>query len=518
MTTISACLIVRNEEQILDACLEALGPFVDEICVVDTGSTDRTFQIAEASGAKLERFVWIDDFAAARNACLNLATSDWILSVDADEILDPESAEGLRLLLEHSDAQAYLVWLDNLDGGSDANGRPSMNSVGIPRLFRRRPEIHWKRPVHESVMISLLALGAGVLEHSHLRLVHHGYLPEAIRVGKKHERNLRILEAQHEREPDDLFNTFKLASTQRALSNEDRACKLLTGAWSQARNQTARQRAELPFLPLAASELIRLLSAKGEQSRAWQVAQEALADYPTVSEVLYRAGEVQRCVGSLERASELYVAALGCEAWTDLYAGEPSSRGHWAHFGLARVSALAGDLELSLTCVERGLQMMPNSIEGRGLATRLMSASGSEVEAWRTLDQLLEEAPGNPHVLLLAAEMAWAKCEVQMARGFWSAALALPSSRQAARAWLAMADLADGDFASASEHGKLLLAADLPEAGALAVLANVAEGPLLLDPLFNAAAVAGEVRTWLIELEKDERGLALAAFAKGSPV
>ena len=342
MTTISACLIVRDEEENLMACLEALDPWVDQICVLDTGSRDRSVEIAREFGARLGSYEWDGDFSAARNACLELATCDWILSVDADELLDPESAGGLRGLVDLEENLAYLVWLDNLDGGTDANGKPSMQSVGIPRLFRRLPEIRWERPVHESVMRSLLALGVGQLEHSHLRLVHHGYLPEAISRGKKHERNLSILEEHNAREPEDLFNSYKLACTYGALVRNDEASELLEVVWSRARACSSRERAQLPFLPLVAAQLSRLLAAKGELSRAWEFAQQGLEDYPTVSEVLFEAAEIQRLAGVLERAGELYAGAKGCESWTDLYSGDPSTRAERPLFGLARVSALAG--------------------------------------------------------------------------------------------------------------------------------------------------------------------------------
>ena len=193
MPTLSACLIVRNEGKNLDACLETLAPFVDEICVLDTGSTDDTLQIAARFEARIARRPWDDDFAAARNACIELATGDWILMVDADELLDPESVGGLRPLLDSPTTQAYLVWIDNLDGGFDRQGRPTFQSIGVPRLFRNRPEIRFERPVHESIHASLDRLRSDPLEHCHLRFVHHGNSPEAMRERDKLARNHKIL-------------------------------------------------------------------------------------------------------------------------------------------------------------------------------------------------------------------------------------------------------------------------------------------------------------------------------------
>lgn len=522
MPTVAACLIVRNEEDNLDACLEALEPWVDEICVVDTGSTDRSVEIAQGYGARIGHFEWCEDFAAARNVALDLAQSDWILSVDADELLDPESAAGLRDLLRESDAmplggpQAFLVWIDNLDGSRDANGKPGYHSVGLARLFRRRPEIRWQRPVHESVMNSLLALEAGTLQHSHLRLVHHGYLPDAVRAGRKHERNLGILLKGHAEDPQDLFNNYKLACTHLALGDEASALGLMAPSWELAHGLADRARAQLPFLPLLSAELIRLLASNGELGRARQVAREACADFPTVSEVLYRSAEVCRAIGALEESSDLYVRARGCEAWTDLYHGQPASRAQWPLLGLSKVSALAGDLELAQSCLDRAFELAPKDVSARALSVRLMSVAGREAEAWGELGDLLSEAPGEPDVLLLAAEMAWAKGEEETARGFWQGALGHSASRQAAKSWLAIAALIQGDFERAEELRAEILAVDLLEAGALVVLAGIRGEVLELDPHFQSEALLGEVSAWLGELSRDPKGRALEAFGKGA--
>jgi glycosyltransferase involved in cell wall biosynthesis len=93
---ISACLIVKDEERHLDRCLSSLQGIVDEIVVVDTGSTDGTLEIAQSHGAVIGSFDWCDDFSAARNASLDLATGDWVLWIDADEALTPESASSIR--------------------------------------------------------------------------------------------------------------------------------------------------------------------------------------------------------------------------------------------------------------------------------------------------------------------------------------------------------------------------------------------------------------------------------------
>src|SRR6266446_5605964 len=92
-------MMVRNEEEKLMACLQSAADLVDETVVVDTGSTDRTEEVADSFGAKVFDFPWVDDFAAARNECIRHATGDFIFWMDADERIDEVNREKLRVLL-----------------------------------------------------------------------------------------------------------------------------------------------------------------------------------------------------------------------------------------------------------------------------------------------------------------------------------------------------------------------------------------------------------------------------------
>ena len=139
---ISACLIVKNEEHNLRACLESIRPWVDEICIADTGSSDGTLAIAREFSAKIILFPWTESFAEARNASLSMAGEAWILVIDADERLRPECGPRLRSLVEGAVEQAFLVYQDNpsVEGGCQ--------SIALPRLFRNRPEIRFSRRIH----------------------------------------------------------------------------------------------------------------------------------------------------------------------------------------------------------------------------------------------------------------------------------------------------------------------------------------------------------------------------------
>ena len=128
--TISACLIVKNEEKFLPQCLESIKNAVDEIIIVDTGSTDRTVEIAKSYGAKVYHHPWRNSFSEARNHSLSYATCDWILQIDADESLEQADIPLLHSLIRTDSHNAILVAIySTLPGGQSKHY--------FTRVFRR---------------------------------------------------------------------------------------------------------------------------------------------------------------------------------------------------------------------------------------------------------------------------------------------------------------------------------------------------------------------------------------------
>jgi glycosyltransferase involved in cell wall biosynthesis len=183
---LSACMIVKDEEANLPGCLAAVRELVDEIVVYDTGSNDRTRELARAAGATVVDGRWDDDFARARNSALDHCRGEWILHVDADELVIADAAR-LRSELAQTTADALEVEIENLGDG----GEVAVEHVGV-RLFRRR-RAHWQGRLHERVVTRdrPLAFARCVA----LRLQHSGYTAAAQAAGDKLARNLRIARA-----------------------------------------------------------------------------------------------------------------------------------------------------------------------------------------------------------------------------------------------------------------------------------------------------------------------------------
>lgn len=149
MITISVCMIVKNEEAVLAHCLESADKIADEIIVVDTGSSDRTKEIAAQFTDKVLDFAWEDDFARARNFSFAQATMDYCMWLDADDVLLSEDVEKILTLKQTLDPQTDIVMM-RYHTGFDENGKPSFTYYR-ERLIRRTSGYCWEGPVHEVI-------------------------------------------------------------------------------------------------------------------------------------------------------------------------------------------------------------------------------------------------------------------------------------------------------------------------------------------------------------------------------
>lgn len=263
--TVSATLIVRDEERFLGGCLDSLGGCVDEVVVADTGSTDRTRDIALARGALLIEHRWAGDFAAARNAALERATGDWILYIDADERVAAWDRATLDPLLRDPGTLACTVRFRPQTG---------FTRYREHRLFRRRPDLRFRGAIHESILPALDEIRTNEpssVAHSDVAIDHLGYDGD---LEAKHRRNRPLLEARLASEPGHVYSRDHLGLVLQA-SGDFRGAE---EAWRTAiASVNARDGTEpgdvLPFLHLASSLLDR-----GRDARA--VLQEARVRFP----------------------------------------------------------------------------------------------------------------------------------------------------------------------------------------------------------------------------------------------
>ena len=160
MTSFSCCMIVKNEEKLLDRCLSSIADLMDEIIIVDTGSTDATKQVAARYTDKIYDFAWDDDFSAARNYSFSLATGDYIYCPDADEYLDAANHEQLRLLKQYIDPQVDIVQM--MYNTISENTVLNIRNEYRPKLFKRLRTFTWVDPIHETVRLEPLVFNSDI--------------------------------------------------------------------------------------------------------------------------------------------------------------------------------------------------------------------------------------------------------------------------------------------------------------------------------------------------------------------
>ncbi len=259
---LSAVMIVKNAGSYLSTALRSLRRVADEIVVVDTGSTDRTIEIAEQYNCRIFGFEWCDDFSKAKNYAVSLARFEWILNVDADEVLyDVNAGDILAGAIRADAVPAYVLWIDSLSDNGPAE------STKVVRLFRNDPRIRFTNPVHESICESLYASWPGFVPpvlDIHLR--HYGYLSHN-RAGK-HERNISLLRQWVAAEPDNIYANYKFGGTLVEIGLKEEAILYLGRAFRLF--EKSGERGTYPFLRPFLTLYCDLLTAEGSTDKAEQ--------------------------------------------------------------------------------------------------------------------------------------------------------------------------------------------------------------------------------------------------------
>jgi GT2 family glycosyltransferase/thioredoxin-like negative regulator of GroEL len=447
---VSLTMIVRDEEHNLGACLAGFAPLVDEVVVVDTGSADRTRDVARAHGAKVFEFPWVDDFAAARNAALGHATGDYAFWADADDRVDGDNARALRDLfagLSAADPRAWVVKC-RCPGGRPGAAATVVDHV---RVFPLRPDVRWTYRVHEQVLPALRAAGVPV-DWSAATVEHVGYVDPAVR-RRKLARDTRLLERELADRPGDPFALFNLGSVYHELGDVARAEPLL--AESLRRSHPA-------------DSIVRKLYALVAQCR-WRAGRpgdalgavaEGRGHYPDDAELLYLEGTFRDAAGD----------AAGAEAALRRLVGGAEG----AHFASVDGSlrAVRGRARLGWVLHRKG--------DAAGAAAEWRAAAAADphhAPAWEGLGEVALAAGAWADAEAAAA--ACAPADPAAAAVLRARALAGRGDPGAARAVLEAAAAADpGDVRPREALSHVLLKSGAAPAAAEAALRDV----LRLDP------------------------------------
>jgi GT2 family glycosyltransferase/tetratricopeptide (TPR) repeat protein len=291
---VSLCVIARNEEKNLPECLGPLRGIVDEIVVLDTGSTDNTKQVAESFGARVFEMPWSDSFAAARNASMEHARGEFIFWMDADDRVTDETVAKLKELfaeLDSSENYAYsmkCVCVASYPGGT-------VTVVDHIRLFRNDPQHRWQYRVHEQILPAVRR-NHGDVKWPGITILHTGYTDPALR-RRKLDRDLRLLHLDEKDHPDDPFILFNLGSVYHELKQPKDALPALNRSLERCHEKDSIVRKLYALIAQCHREL-------HQSAEALQTCAKGRSIYPDDPELLFLESMILRERGDTRTAEE----------------------------------------------------------------------------------------------------------------------------------------------------------------------------------------------------------------------
>lgn len=390
LPTISLCMIVKDEEENLPDTLSSVKDYVDEIIIVDTGSTDNTVEVARSFGAKVYFYKWNDDFASARNEALKHATCDWILSMDADDKMNGSDILRFKEYLRETDALGFSIPI--LSEVRDNSLNMSNTVVNyLVRIFKNDPRIRFKRRIHEFVDQSIFDIG-GKIERVELPVFHSGYTdPKTL--AKKLERNKRLLELALEENPQDHNLWVYMGKTYFNLNDLESAERCYRKAIKIAEENRDRF-VSLYFLQSAYIDLALLVS-KDRMEEAIELFNKAIDIDPNFPDTYYYLGTAYYNSGSFEKAYDTFKKVFQVDTSKSLFA--ISHLGIRGEITLTMLQATALNLGLIREAIDYGNKILginPNNaavLNNMGIA---YMALGDRTLGKSFFERALMVAPG----------------------------------------------------------------------------------------------------------------------------
>ncbi|MBD3419438.1 MAG: glycosyltransferase [Chitinivibrionales bacterium] len=375
---LSICMIVKNEAAVLDRCLASVGAVADELVVVDTGSQDETPEIARRHGARVTTTQWRNDFSYARNISIKQACCDWILWLDADDIVPQSSHAELQRLKNTAPDKVYsMIVVNQKAGGVGSEFRQA-------RMFPKRADVYFERRIHEQIMLSALRAGLKQVESS-VRIEHHGYArPEELK--RKALRNIDMLLEEYDHQHPDSVMAVELADAYLITDNPQQAHLWFANALRQPGIEAAQ--------PAIASHahfgLGKILIDHDQADEALAHLQQALALLPDRPDVLYSLAVAYEHKNALDHAIRCLQKILSIDAAPTQVSIDFREARLKAFLRLERLLGQAQDREKLLDIARTALNEMPQRPEIHSMHGRILIKCGKLLEALHAFEHSLQ--------------------------------------------------------------------------------------------------------------------------------
>ncbi|WP_340018712.1 glycosyltransferase [Paenibacillus sp. FSL H3-0457] len=366
---ISLCMIVKDEEELLPHCLASVQGAVDEIIVVDIGSSDRSAEIAQQYGALVVGFEWCDDFAAARNAGLERASGDWILFLDADEALDRAAREQIRSWTSVSGCDGLFLNIHNYTG----TGQQGVTVNPVLRLFRNAPEHRFEGRIHEQIAAAICRGNPEAAFHVTDMVIHHyGYQTAIVERKDKVNRNVRLLQQAVEEEPDQPFHHYNLGVEYLRVGEAERALETF-GVARMGINPAVTSYAHLLF-----KYEVRCLQQLNRWREALDRIDAALELFPEYTDLMHHHGVCAEALGDADRAEYSLREAIRMGPPPPIYHTEEGIGTYQTWYTLGRLLEGRADLEGAVDAYVEAVRAKSSLLPPLYRIFRIMRVSGQE--------------------------------------------------------------------------------------------------------------------------------------------
>ncbi len=471
--TISVCMMVKNEEAHLERCLKSVQGFVDEIIVVDTGSRDRTMDIARAFDVLLFEHPWFDDFSGMRNITIGYAQGDWIVILDGDEELEAGDGELIREAATDTSCNGKYFQVHNLL----ENGAKDWVCESV-RMFKNDGHIRYEGIVHNNIVIS------PPIQTTPIRIYHYGYDLDAEKKAAKFERTTSLLKKVLAETPDDARAMFYLMKSYGSAGKKEEAIE-----YGERFLELARGR-NLKLTDTYWYEALWTLSAawiaSGDLEKAEEYVKKGMDLDPDYADMYHLLGKIRGSQGNFEEVKHLARTAL--EKLDRHVRGQVSL--HYMHhyarhemlFYLAAAHCELGECDDGLARCDEAIQEQEKNADYHLLRSRILLKQGKPEEARQSLAVAGQLDPQRKNLKIIplpsperiGAQLREAMSALQgndvlAAMQIFRDVLNADPTQAVAHGWLARLTCGRGETETALEHARRALEADRNELALLAM-------------------------------------------------
>lgn len=389
---LSLCMIVKNEEKRLLTAIQSVSTIVDEIIIVDTGSTDQTVALAKKQASLVVQVPWNDDFAAARNVSIEEATGDWVLILDADETVDPKDLPKVENWIKTENYHGCYVQMINRIKQSIGFQEEHFPSL---RLFRNHPSYRFTGAIHEQIT----SIPLDQLAMSDIRILHHGNEGDKEKRINRSIRNIRILTREAEKCQDDAFCQYNLGVEFS-----------VTSRYREAIHHFERAKGLIEGRPMWASRFYKILVYCYLKEKQWEKAaqtiEEGILHFPDFTDLFYLKGMLLVAQKKFSDALRPFYKCLALgDATSSQHLAEKGMGTEKAHFALGSIYEALGESKKAQLCYHNAFCWNPALLEAGRRWIKLLLDEMSISQAIHRVKAILDES--NPiHLLALASLLA----------------------------------------------------------------------------------------------------------------